>query len=333
MKSPRTGMRNLRLVLVALGMSGLPAGMALASASATHDYPNRPIRIIVPYAAGGADQQIRPLMPDLQKALGQPLVIENVGGAGGVIGSNMVKSSAPDGYTLLYTATAVLTIAPKLNPAPYKIDDFVPVCNVIDIPFLVAARKGLPFQDAAGMKAYALEHANAPLAFGSAGLGTATHLAGEAMADAMGAPLLHVPFQGMAPAVTLLLGGGIDMVVGAPGVIMPQIRGDKIVPIATTGARRFEASPDIPALQESGIDIDAGTKYGFFAPAGTDPAIVEKLSRAIGEAAQSAGYRTTMRNAYNGVRYLDSNAYAAELKDEDAYYTALLKRLGLGGKP
>src|SRR3546814_51019 len=147
MNSLHRRLRRLSFALVIPCMAGLAAGTALASGA--QDYPNRPIRIIVPYAAGGADQQIRPLMPDLQKALGQPLVIENVGGAGGVIGTNLVKGSAPDGYTLLYTATAVLTIAPRLNPAPYKIDDFMPVCNVIDIPFLVAARKGLPFHDAA----------------------------------------------------------------------------------------------------------------------------------------------------------------------------------------
>lgn len=304
---------------------------AVAKSAAADDFPKQPIRMIVPYAAGGADQYIRPLVPALQAALGQSIIIENIGGAGGMIGANTVKNSAPDGHTLLFTATAVLTIAPKVNQATYAMSDFKPVCNVIEIPFIVAARKDAPFKDITQLRDYARQNPQ-KVSFGSAGIGTATNLAGEMMARAMDAQMMHVPFQGMTPAVTLLMGGGIDTVVGAPSVVMPHVRNGSINGLATTGPKRADGMDDFPTLLEAGIDVDTGTRYGFFAPAGTPDAVIAKLSHAVESAVQSPDYVANMRAGYNGVHYMDSAEYGEVIAKESQTYDALIQELGLGAK-
>lgn len=248
-----------------------------------------------------------------------------------MIGAQAVQRSSPDGYTLLYTATAVLTVAPKLNPDSYRMSDFQPVCNVIDIPFVVARSKKAPFESIEQLRSYAESHPGA-VNFGSAGLGTATHLGGEMLAQAMDVRMQHVPFQGMVPAVSLLVSDGIDMVVGAPSVVMPQVRGSTIVGLATTGAKRFEGIEDLPTLKEMGIDVDTGTKYGFFAPKGTPMATITILSNAIEQAMKSPNYAKVMSKGYNGVHFLNARQYEKSIANESEGYDSLIRKLGLNQK-
>ena len=313
-----------RLFACLLAASALPL-----AAQAQQDYPNRPIRIIVPYAPGGTDQQVRLLAPALQKILGQPLVIENIAGAGAMIGTTAVKNARPDGYTLLYTGTGALTVGPNIGKTPYVMDDLTPVGNVIGTPFVVAARPDAPFKSLAEM----LTHARAnpgKISYGSAGHGTTTHMAGEAIAGAAGIKLLHVPYQGIGPAVASILGGNVDLVVGLPNAIMPHVNAGKLVPLAITGPQRSDLMPGFMTVREGGLDMTDVTKFGFFAPKGTPDAILQKWIAAVPEAMKSPEFIETTRRSYNGTMSLNPAQFKAVLDNEDRHFRKLIKDLKLG---
>jgi tripartite-type tricarboxylate transporter receptor subunit TctC len=304
------------------------AGLAMAAGRAgAQDYPTRPIRVIVPYAAGGADQYIRPLQNRLMQELGQAVVIESVTGGGGAIGANRVRSSAPDGYTLLFAGTGALTAVPRLQNLSYSIADFAPVTNLVAIPYVLAGRRDARFHNIAEL----LEQAHARpegLTYGTPGAGSTPHLAAEAMAKAAGVKLLHVPYSGVATAVVALLAGYIDLVMGAPSNIMPLVeRG--VLPLVQTGGTRINPLPDIPTLKEAGLDVEMVTRFGFFAPKGTSPAILGRLSRLILEAGADPAYAEAMHRAFNEVELLDSGQLQERLAAEDRATAQMLINLNL----
>lgn len=309
--------------LLIAGALGLPALAARAE-----DFPTRAVRVIVPYAPGGTDQYIRLLQQDFTQALGQAVVIENVAGAGGGVGANRVRTSTADGYTLLFTGTAALTVVPHLQKLPWTHADFAPVCNIVGIPIMVAARRGAPFRTMQEMIAQA-RAAPESISFGSPGIGSSPHLAGEAMARAAGIRLLHVPYPGIAPAMTALLAGQIDLVVGAPGIVMPTVEAQGVVPLAQTGATRIAALPDLVTLREVGLDVDLVTRFAFFAPKATPEPVLQRLSSAFLGAARAPAYAQAMRRAYNEVQLLDRAELAAVVAEEDRAYARLIAALGL----
>ena len=313
-----------RLLACLLAASALPP-----AAQAQQEYPNRPIRIIVPYAPGGTDQQVRLLAPALQKILGQSLVIENIAGAGAIIGATAVKNARPDGYTLLYTGTGALTVGPNIAKTPYVMDDLTPVGNVIGTPFVVAARPDAPFKTLAEMLAHARANPGR-ISYGSAGHGTTTHMAGEAIAGAAGIKLLHVPYQGIGPAVASILGGNVDLVVGLPNAIMPHVNAGKLVPLAITGPQRSDLMPGFMTVREGGLDMTDVTKFGFFAPKGTPDAILQKWIAAVPEAMKSPEFIEATRRSYNGAMYLNPTQFKVVLDNEDRHFKKLIKDLKLG---
>jgi len=304
---------------------------ALALPAAAQDWPAKPIRVIVPYAPGGTDQQIRAMAPTLQKILGQPLVIENKAGGGAAIGAAFVKDAAPDGYTVLYTGTGALTAVTHMRKQTYSLADFVPVGNATGTPFVVAARPNAPFRTIQEMVAYAKANPD-KATYGSAGQGTTTHMAGEALASAAGIRIVHVPYQGIGPAVTSILGGNVDMVIGLPSAIMPQVAAGKLVALASTGPARTDVLKDMPTLRESGIDVIDVTKFGMFAPKGTPPAVVQKLTAALREASASPEFVDLMRKTYNSIMFMEPAQFRTTLDTEDRYFKALIDRLGLQEK-
>ncbi len=318
-------MNLLRRIAIA---SLLGALMASSSAFA-QDYPSRPIRIIVPYAPGGTDQQLRLLAPALQKLIGQSIVVENIAGAGAAIGTNAVKSARPDGYTLLYTGTGALTVGPNIGKTPYTMDDLVPIGNVIGTPFVLAARPTAPFKTLAEMVAYGKANPG-KITFGSAGHGTTTHMAGEAIAGAAGFQILHVPYQGIGPAVASILGGNVDLVVGLPNAIMPHVNAGKLVPLAITGPQRSDLMPGFITVREGGIDMIDVTKFGFFAPKGTPDAILQKWIAAVPEAMKSPEFVEATKRTFNSTMYLDPVQFKAVLDNEDKHFKKLIKDLKLG---
>ena len=300
----------------------------LARPASAQDFPNRAIRVIVPYAAGGTDQYIRLLQQSFVQRLGHPVLIDSVVGGGGGIGANRVRTSAPDGYTLLFTGTAALTIVPRIQNQPYVSTDFAPICNLVSIPIMVAAKRDSRFRTIEAMLAEARARPES-VSFGSPGIGSSPHLTGEAMARAAGVKLLHVPYPGIAPAMTALLAGDIDLVVGAPGIVMPTVESHGIVPLAQTGATRIAALPDLVTLKEIGLDVDMVTRFAFFAPKQTPVPVLDRLGRVFLEAAAAPDYAEAMRRSYNDVLLLDRAQLTEALAEEDRVSARLVQDLGL----
>jgi tripartite-type tricarboxylate transporter receptor subunit TctC len=251
-------------------------------AAPDNDYPNRPIKIVIPFPAGGStDAMARNLGPALGKVLGQSIIIENKSGASGTVGADFVAKSAPDGYTLLM-GTLHLTIAqsvfPKLN---YRIDkDLIPIGTVGMIPNVVVINASVPANNIKELVALAKANPD-KYDYASVGPGSAHHLIGETFKIKTGANLTHIPYRGSAPAVVDLLGGQVSVMFDTIPSALPHIKDGKTKALAVTTAKRSSALPNVPTLIESGVAIDVGTWNGLMAPAGTDQAIIDKLNRAI----------------------------------------------------
>lgn len=298
-----------------------------AGAQAAPTYPDQPIRLIIPYAAGGADNYVRPLQQSLQQSLGQPLVVENVGGGGGAVGAARVARANPDGYTLLFAGSGAITVAPKLAGAPYTVDDFAAVSNIISIPFMWVVKADSPITSFADLLTRA-RRSPGTLTYASPGHGTSTQMAADAAAKAAGVALTEVPFQGGAPAMTAVLGGHVDAMIGAPSIVMPQVAAGTLRALAHTGEGEFAPAPGVPSQQSQGADVVVVANYGVFAPKGTPDDVVARLASAIQTAADPA-YTELMRGTYNDVRILGPAEHLRSVKDEDLFFTGMLNSLGL----
>lgn len=300
----------------------------MSQAARAQSWPDRPIRVLVPYAAGGADQFIRPLQDRMVQALGQSIVIESVPGGGGALGANRLRNAAPDGYTLLFAGTGALTAVPRLQKLGYSIADFEPIANLIAIPYVLAARRGSAITDMASF----LQAARAKpdgLTYGTPGAGSTPHLITEALSKAAGIRMLHVPYSGISTAAVALLAGDIDLVMGAPGNIMPLMeRG--VRPLAQTGAARIAPLPDLPTLREAGLPVELVTRFGFFAPRHTDTAIIDRLSGLVLAGAADPAYVETMHRGFNEVEPLDRARFQTFLEAEDKATAQWLQALDLG---
>jgi tripartite-type tricarboxylate transporter receptor subunit TctC len=290
-------------------------------------YPSRAIRIIVPYAAGGADTYIRPLQAGFASALGQSIVIESVTGGGGAIGANRVRTAAPDGYTLLFAGTGALTAVPRLQKLNYSINDFAPIANLISIPYVLVGRRGARFSDFEGFVREARARPEG-LSYGTPGVGSTPHLIMESLSKVAGIKLLHVPYSGVATAAVALLAGDIDLVMGAPSNLM-NLTERGVLPLVQTGRQRMSAIPDLPTFVENRLDLELVTRFGFFAPQGTDAAILDRWSSLVLEGAAAPAYLETMRRIYNEVELLDRARFTAFLREEDAATERLLRDLAL----
>ena len=267
--------RHLLCAIAIAPALALGTGSAMAQA----DYPNRPIKVIVPFPAGGStDVLLRLIQPRLAQALGQPVVIENKSGASSTVGADFVAKAAPDGYTLLVGTlhhTVAQVVFPKL---PYRIDtDLVPLGTLAIIPNMVVVNSQVPAKTVPELVALT-KAAPDKFNYGSAGPGSAHHLIGEVFKLQTGAKLLHIPYRGSAPAVADLLGGQVSVMFDTAPSAIPHIKSGKTRALAVTTAARSTALPEVPTLAEIGVSgIDIGTWYGFMAPAGTPAAIVARI--------------------------------------------------------
>ncbi|HSV21277.1 MAG TPA: tripartite tricarboxylate transporter substrate binding protein [Casimicrobiaceae bacterium] len=277
-------------------MTSIAASVLLAwtLAAPAQTWPDRPIKLVVTFpAGGGADFVGRALAPKLTEALGQPVVVDNRGGANGAIGNEAVAKSAPDGYTLLLGAAGALTIAPHLY-AKQAVDtfrDFIPVSLVGSSPFVLAVNPSVPAKTVAELTALAKANPG-KLNCGSSGTGGAPHLACELYKSVTGAQIVHVPYKGLAPAITDLLGGNVQVLFADIGLIAPHVKAGTLRALAVTGTQRTPALPEVPTMIEAGVPgYTAGTWYGVLAPAGTPPAIVKRLNTDIAKALASPDLR------------------------------------------
>ena len=308
-------------------------GAALSSVLnlSAQGFPSKAITIVVPYAPGATDREARKIAEMAAKHLGQPVLVENRDGAGGTIGAAHVARANPDGYTLLYAAPAVLTVAPLVGKPPYVYEDLMPLARASITPHYLAARLDAPFRNAREMVAYAKANPG-KLTFGSPGNGTAVHLAGEALADAAGFQFTHVPHRGLAPALTAVMGGFVDVVIGAPGVINAQVEAGKLRPIAQFGATRAAALATVPTLKEQGIDLALRADFGFFAPKGLPSDVVQRLNEALQKAIESEEFKSFVAVSLVAPAFLNASDYHAVVDAERAIYARVVPKLSLGNR-
>lgn len=273
-------MKRTRLRLVALlAGAGLLAGAAWPVA-AQQGYPSRPIRVVVPSPPGGPpDLIMRVLAPKLTSALGQPVVVENRAGAGGIVGTAYVAKQPPDGYTWLFTTASHTNIPPFNDNVPYDpVKDFTPVSLAAqNFGQALVVNPAVPAKTVQELLALARKEPG-KLTYGSAGIGTASHIPAEVMKAASGTDILMVPYRGVAEAITDLIAGRIDMFFVGTQIAVQHVQAGKLRALAVTGAKRWKGMPDVPTMQEAGLkDFDVINWFGLWLPAGAPPDLVNRL--------------------------------------------------------
>ncbi len=305
----------------------------LSQATPAQDYPAKPVRIVVPYSAGGnADILGRTLAQKLGDALKQPFVVENRAGANGGIGTDFVAKSAPDGYTLLVTASGPIVVNPVLYAkVPYDpVKDFAPLSQCAVYQYVLVTLAGSPFKSIADIAEAARAKPGA-LSYGSTGVGGGNHLAGELFALATRTQLTHVPYKGSAPALADLLGGQLTFMFDTVITSVPQIRAGKLRPFAVSSLKRASSLPDVPTLDEAGIkDFDISQWQGLLAPAGTPRAIVDRLNAETVRAMHAADvHERIATQGGNEIVTGTPEDFAALIKGDLQMYAKLIKDAGI----
>ncbi|WP_232480461.1 tripartite tricarboxylate transporter substrate binding protein [Roseomonas sp. KE2513] len=272
-----------RRILAAAG-SGLALPALSRAALAQASWPDRPIRVIVPFGAGtSTDIMTRLVTPRMSQELGQPIVVENRPGAGGVVGSEAVAKSAPDGYNLCMGSIASHSVNVSLMPRlPYDVlRDFTPVSLVTNAPNLLVVGNGVPARNLQEFLTWA-KGQRGGASYASAGNGTSSHLAGELLKQLTGVPLEHVPYRSGAQALTDIISGQVAMTVYQVTAVLPFVRDGKMRALATTSSRRLEWTPEVPTVEEQGVKpFDVAAWHGLFAPANLPAPILDRLYRAL----------------------------------------------------
>lgn len=243
-------------------------------------YPTKPIRFVVPFApGGGTDIVARLIAQKLNDGLGQPVVADNRGGAGSTLGTDIVCKAPPDGYTMLLGNISLAFNAWLYKSLPYNaVKDLAPVTMVAVQPNIVVIYPSLPAKNLKEFVDYARANPG-KLSFASAGAGSGTHLAGEMLNDRLKIDMLHVPYKGTGPAITDLIGGQVQVMISTFASALPHVRSGRLRALGVTSAKRSPATPNVPTLMEQGVpDYDYSTWYALFMPAGTPPAIVNKVN-------------------------------------------------------
>ena len=273
--------------------------LALAAAAAQAQYPNRAVRVIVAAQTGGPDIVARVVAAELQAQMGQPFVVENQGGANGIVGATTVAKAAPDGYTLLVYSSGFV-----INPAvhkslPYDTDkDFTPVTNLVSNGGLFfAVANSLPPKSMQEFLEFA-KKSPTPLAYSTPGVGNTWHLAMEMFNSMTGLKMTHIPYKGGGPATAALAAGEVQVMFASPAPLMPHFKANKVRVLAFTSNKRHPAAPDVPTMAEAGVPQyrHDGGWFGMFAPAGTPMDIVNKLWREVQIAEQKPAVLERFRN-------------------------------------
>jgi len=263
--------------------------LVVAGTPYAQNYPTRPVRVVIPFPPGGnVDVFGRVLWPQVEKELGQTVVIDNRGGANGILGSHIVANATPDGYTLLHVSFSFAVNPSIVRKMPFDVvKDFAPVTDVaLGTGYLMVSHPGFPPKTVKELIALAKQQPG-QVRYSSAGVANGQHLAGELFATKAGIEMLHVPYKGGGPAVTAVVGGEVQLHFPAPAVGIPHVKAGRLRGIAFTGGKRLTALPDVPTVAETipGFLADAGW-HGVFAPAKTPPAILRKVQESIHKALQ-----------------------------------------------
>ncbi len=292
------------------------------------NYPNRPIKVVVPFPPGGpTDGMARIVSERLGAVLGQPIVVENRGGAGGGVGGKFVAEADPDGYTVLMTPGGALTTGPAvhrdLGYDPVKA--FAPVCELIETPLIISVNPSLPVKSLADVVAYAKANPG-KLNWGSQGIGVAPHLLYELFKLETGVNIVHVPYRGTGPMLVAALANEVQIIADPSTTSLPNIRAGKLRPIAIAGATRDPQLPDVPTVVEAGFPkLQAPFWLGVVAPAGTPPAIIDKLNGAFRQAMNDPTTRKRLDELGAEVKIGSPEDFKKMLATELALWTGVVK--------
>ncbi len=295
-------------------------------------YPEKPIRIVAPFAAGGpADALARLMGKGLSSRLGTTVVVENRAGAGGNIGTDAVAKAPADGYTLLLGYIGPLAVNPHLfSTLPYKPEtDFAPIGLIADNPLVLVVHPSLPARSVKELVAQ-LRTSKNPLAYASGGSGSANHLAAELFKEAEKVEMTHVAYKGIAPATNDLLGGQVPIMFNGVSVALPHIKADKLRALAVTTKNRIPALPDVPTMQEAGLaGYEMSAWFGLLAPAGTPPAVVQRLEAALMDTVKSPEAEATLSSLGMVPRPAGAQALRSLIKSELEVWGKVVRQAGI----
>ncbi len=316
-------MLNPTRFLVRLVIAALPL-----VAAAQGSYPDKPIKLIVPFPPGGnVDLSARILAPALAKELGQPVVVENKAGAGGTLGLDAVAKSAPDGYTLGIASPVNHLAAPSLYPKlPYdSVRDFTPVGLIASVPMVLVVGPSSPVKSVQELLALARSRKGS-MTMASAGSGSGNHIVGELFQDATGTQFVHVPYKGSAPANTDLAGGHVDIHFDQLSSVLPLVQGGKLRPLAVTTAKRSTLMPEVPTLAEAGVaQFDASTTLGLVLPGKALPELVSRLNRVLEKVLKQTAVQEQFGRLGAEVRESTPAEYADFIRTEIARTAKIVK--------
>jgi len=319
-----------RLSAAVLGACTTAALLAFPNASLAQTYPNKPVRFIVPFAAGGSTDIIaRAVGTRVSELIGQPVVVENRPGGGTVIGTETVARSSPDGYTLL-VVPAPFTINPSLLPKlPYdSLNDFTPITLINTTPLVVVVNPSVPARSVKELIALAKSKPGT-LNYGSSGTGGSNHLAGELFQVMAGVKMVHIPYKGNAPALTDLVGGHVDLVFNGLTSAYPLIKSGRIRALAVTSARRSAVLPEMPTLDEAGLKgFEAVAWNGLAGPAKTPAEVVDRLSDAVRKVVGNPEIRERLKAEGSDPVGSTPAEFAKFLRDEITKWAKVIKLSG-----
>jgi tripartite-type tricarboxylate transporter receptor subunit TctC len=306
----------------ALGVAGV-SGDARAQT-----FPNRTITLVIPFTPGGSTSIVGRVIADrMSQLLGESIVVDNRPGAGGTVGTKLVAKSEPDGYTLLLGYTGTLAIGPSLykNVGYDPRTDFAPIGLIGHAPNTLVVHPSFPAKTVAELIAYAKAHPG-QVNFGSAGVGTVSHICGEYFAQAAGITLVHIPYKGTAPALTDVLGGHIPMAFAPIPAAHANVSGGLLRALAVTSASRSTLLPDVPTISEAGLPgFDISLYYGLVAPAGTPRAVIDKLNKGLQAALASEEVKKQLAQDGTEITPGTSEDYAAFIDKDEKKWSQLLK--------
>ncbi|WP_438998585.1 Bug family tripartite tricarboxylate transporter substrate binding protein [Variovorax beijingensis] len=305
------------------------AGVALAAAAHAQAYPDRPVRFIVPFAAGGTTDVIaRVVANEVSRHLGQPVVVENKAGAGGNIGTNAVAKAAPDGYTVGVIGNS-FTVNPSLyGSMPYKQSDLAPVAVLAEVPFVLETGPNSSIKDLPGLLAQAKASAG-KLTYASGGAGTIGHLGMHWFTDMAKVSMLHVPYRGAAPAVTDVMGGQVEVFLDTLTGATPLIATEKVRALMVTSSTRIPGAPGVPTATELGFpDFTISAWVGLVAPAGTPQRVLEQINSAVNQSLQSEAVRKALASIGAQPRPGTRAAAAEFMKSEEKRWGAVVRASG-----
>ena len=318
----------LRVWMVALGLC---QALAWGSAGAqTVPYPSKPIKFVVPITPGGSNDVLaRTIAQKLSDQWKQAVVVENRPGGGMNLGSDLVAKSAPDGYTWLLGANNIFVTNPHVGKMPFDVfKDLAPVTTVAIVPFVLAVNANFPAKNVAELVEYAKKNPNA-LNYGSSGNGSPQQLAAEMLSHVAGIKMQHVPYKGAVPAITDLLGGRIQVFIGAVNSLLPHVKDGKLRLLAGAGGKRFAAFPDLPAIAETVPGVALDVWLGVFMPAGVPKEIMTKVNADIAQVLQSPEVRTSL--AAQGIEPTTStpDALAQIIREDHARWGKVIREANI----